>query len=115
MTSIYQAAPHRFDALIFGGDDYALTVGATRMVQGLPNSTLLAVTFCCKPSRLGVSCIDIMQFDFHDIAHANPLISAMSEKRVIHPNQIDPVQKACYKRSSPFFEAKNTSQPLITY
>jgi len=34
MTPICQAALHHFDVLVFGGNDYASMVGATRTVQG---------------------------------------------------------------------------------
>jgi len=98
MNSICQAAPHRFDALIFGGDDYASTVGATRTVPGAEldfarNFILL------QAAALGVSCIDIVQIDFHNIAQLQRESRASFElgyvgKQVIHPNQIDPVQKA---------------------
>ena len=97
MPAICEAAPHRFDCLIFGGDDYASTVGATRTRDGLEldfarNFTLL------QASAYGVDCIDVVQIDYRDELQLRRESRESFElgyvgKQVIHPNQIDPAQE----------------------
>ena len=97
MSAILAAAPHRFDALIFGADDYASTVGATRTKDGAEvefarNSVLM------QAAAYGVSCIDAVKIDFHDEAQLRKESRLSFElgyvgRQVIHPKQIDPVQE----------------------
>ena len=107
MNAICSASPERMDAVIFGGDDYASTVGATRTKSGeelefARNYMLL------HAAAHGVQCIDTVQIDFRK--DADNLLRKESEhsfrqgysgKQIIHPAQIDPVQEAY----SPTFEA----------
>lgn len=98
MAQICEAAPHRFDALIFGADDYASTVGAKRTkdsheVDFARNMVLL------QAAAQGVQCIDQVQIDFHDEAQLRKESVASFQlgyvgKQVIHPKQIDPVQES---------------------
>lgn len=107
MNAICSASPERMDAVIFGGDDYASNVGATRTKSGeelefARNYMLL------HAAAHGVQCIDVVQIDFRN--DAENLLREESErsfrqgysgKQIIHPAQIDPVQEAY----SPTFEA----------
>ena len=98
LTSICTACPERMDAVIFGGDDYASNVGATRTKSGeemefARNYVLL------HAAAHGVASIDMVQIDFHD--HAQLIAESersfrlgYAGKQVIHPAQIEPVQKA---------------------
>ena len=107
MSSILKAAPHRLDCIIFGADDYASTVGATRTREGhevefARNWVLL------QAAAQGVSCIDAVQIDYHDLELLRTESRQSFElgyigKQVIHPNQIDPVQEA-YSPSSEAIE-----------
>lgn len=98
MPQICAAAPHRFDALIFGADDYASTVGAKRTKQSTEvdfarNMILL------QAAAHGLVCIDQVQIDFHDEEQLRKESVASFQlgyvgKQVIHPKQIDPVQES---------------------
>jgi citrate lyase subunit beta-like protein len=97
MPAICQAAPHRMDCIIFGGDDYASAVGATRTKNG--SELHFARNFALmQASSYNVACIDIVLIDFHDEEQLRKESRQSSElgfigKQVIHPKQIDPVQQ----------------------
>jgi citrate lyase subunit beta-like protein len=105
MNAICSASPERMDAVIFGGDDYASSVGATRTKSGeeldfARNYMLL------HAAAYGVSCIDVVQIDFRNDTQLREesersFREGYSGKQIIHPAQIDPVQEAY----SPTFEA----------
>lgn len=98
MKEICTACPERMDAVIFGADDYASDIGATRTKEGteidFPRNTMLL-----HAAAHDVSSIDFVQIDYHD---ETQLISESEQsfrlgyigKQVIHPAQIEPVQKA---------------------
>lgn len=98
MNEICAAAPHRFDCLIFGADDYASTVGAKR------TKTSTEVDFArnmilIQAAAHGVSCIDQVLIDYHDEEQlrkesAQSFQLGYIGKQVIHPKQIDPVQES---------------------
>lgn len=102
MKDICAAAPHRFDFLIFGADDYASTVGAKRTkasteVDFARNMILL------QAAAHGISCIDQVQINFHDEEQLRKESLQSFQlgyigKQVIHPKQIDPVQE-CFSPS----------------
>ncbi|MGB8982467.1 MAG: CoA ester lyase [Anaerolineales bacterium] len=88
----------RLDALIFGAEDFAASVGATRTQEA--SEVLyarLAVVTACAANEL--QAIDMVYIDFHDIEGLR--IEAQqgtgfgfSGKQIIHPNQVGPVQEA---------------------
>jgi citrate lyase beta subunit len=91
-------ADPRLDALIFGAEDYAGDVGATRTSAGwevfFARSTLVAHT-----SAFGLQSIDIVHIDFKDIEGLRQEALAGAKlgfdgKQIIHPNQVSPVQEA---------------------
>lgn len=88
----------RLEAIIFGAEDFAANVGATRT----PEATEVlyarsAVLVACAAHSL--QAIDMVYIDFHDIeglrreAEAGARLG-FSGKQTIHPNQIAPVQEA---------------------
>jgi citrate lyase beta subunit len=92
------AAHPRLDAIIFGGEDFAASVGATRTKDA---TELLyarqAVVVAC--AAFDLQAIDIVTIDFKDIdsLRAESEFGARlgySGKQIIHPAQVEPVQTA---------------------
>jgi len=92
------AAHPRLDGIIFGGEDFAASIGATRT----PDAVELlyarqAVVVAC--AAFGLQAIDIVTIDFKhpDRARAEAEFGARlgyAGKQVIHPAQVGPVQSA---------------------
>ena len=99
ILNLKEIASHpRLDALIFGGEDYAASVGATRTPAALE---LLyarsAVVTACAAYEL--QAIDMVTVDFKDLETVRREASFGAQlgytgKQVIHPNQVAPVQEA---------------------
>jgi citrate lyase beta subunit len=92
------ASHPRLDALIFGGEDYAASLGAIRTAEALE---LLyarsAVVAAC--AAYGLQAIDMVSVDFKDLEALRREASfgvqlGYTGKQVIHPNQVAPVQEA---------------------
>ena len=103
MKEICVAAPHRFDCLIFGADDYASTVGAKR-TKASTEVDFARNMILMQAAAHGVSCIDQVLIDFHDEEQLRKESLRSFQlgyigKQVIHPKQIDPVQES-YSPSS---------------
>jgi citrate lyase beta subunit len=91
-------AASRLEAIIFGGEDFAASIGATRT----PGATELlyarqAVVTTC--AAYGLQAIDIVTIDFKDLdlvrrEAAFGVQLGYSGKQVIHPAQVIPVQEA---------------------
>jgi citrate lyase subunit beta-like protein len=92
------SADSRLEAIIFGAEDFAASIGATRT----PEATEVlyarsAVLVACAANAL--QAIDMVYIDFRDIeglrreAEAGARLG-FSGKQTIHPNQIAPVQEA---------------------
>src|SRR5512137_2413273 len=88
----------RLDALIFGGEDYAASLGATRTPEALE---LLyarsAVVAAC--AAYGLQAIDMVSVDFKDLEALRREARfgaglGYAGKQVIHPDQVEPVQAA---------------------
>jgi citrate lyase beta subunit len=92
------ASQPRLEALIFGGEDYAASVGATRT----PGAEELlyarsAVVAACK--AYGLQAIDMVSVSFQDLEALRREARFGAQlgytgKQVIHPNQVAPVQEA---------------------
>jgi len=91
-------ADRRLDAIIFGGEDFAASIGATR-TQGaveLLYARQAVVTAC---AAFDLQAIDIVTIDFKNLetlrrdAEFGALLG-FSGKQVIHPVQVEPVQAA---------------------
>lgn len=96
--SSISASDARLQALIFGAEDYAADVGATRTREGLEvlfaRSAIVATA-----AAFGLQAIDLLFTDFHDIEGLRREAEFGSQlgysgMQVIHPNQIAPVQEA---------------------
>ncbi len=91
-------ADSRLRALIFGAEDLAGDIGATRTLQGWEvfYARSAVVTYA---SAFDLQAIDIVYNDFRDIdglrleAHQGATMG-YSGKQIIHPNQVIPVQEA---------------------
>lgn len=91
-------ADKRLDAIIFGGEDFAASVGATRTPEAteLLYARLAVVTAC---AAFDLQAIDIVTIDFRnpEVVRAEAEFGAkmgFSGKQIIHPAQVEPVQTA---------------------
>lgn len=99
ILNLRELASHpRLEGLIFGGEDYAANIGATRTPQALE---LLfarsAVVATC--AAFGLQAIDMVTVDFRDLERirSEAVFGAQlgyAGKQVIHPAQVIPVQEA---------------------
>lgn len=92
------AADKRLEAIIFGGEDFAASVGATRTPEAteLLYARLAVVTVC---AAFDLQAIDIVTIDFRnpEVVRAEAEFGAklgFSGKQIIHPAQVEPVQAA---------------------
>jgi citrate lyase beta subunit len=92
------SADRRLEAIIFGAEDFAASIGATRTQQGTEVLyARSAVVTACAANEL--QAIDMVYIDFRDLdgLHAESEEGArlgFGGKQIIHPNQVVPVQKA---------------------
>jgi citrate lyase beta subunit len=89
--------PH-LEALIFGGEDYAASVGATR-TPGAEELLYARSAVVAASAAYGLQAIDMVSVDFQDLAalRREARFGAQlgySGKQVIHPKQVAPVQEA---------------------
>jgi citrate lyase beta subunit len=97
LPGIVNADP-RLEALIFGAEDFAASIGATRTPAAgeVHYARSAVVTYT---AAYGLQAIDMVYLNFHDtpgLLEEARLGAAMgfSGKQIIHPNQIQPVQQA---------------------
>lgn len=99
ILNLKEIASHpRLDGIIFGGEDFAASIGAVR--------TSAAWELFCARSAVVTACaayslqaIDIVTIEFRDLekVRSEALFGAQlgySGKQIIHPNQVIPVQEA---------------------
>ncbi|MDP3184205.1 MAG: CoA ester lyase [Anaerolineales bacterium] len=99
ILNLREIASHpRLDALIFGAEDFAADIGATRTAEAWEvfYARSAAVT---AAAAYGLQAIDMVTIDFHNIEkiRAEALFGARlgyTGKQIIHPNQVAPVQEA---------------------
>ena len=99
ILNLKEIASHpRLDAIIFGGEDFAASIGATRTKDAIE---LLyarqAVIVACAANDL--QAIDIVTIDYKDIEALRVESEfgaklGFSGKQIIHPAQVEPVQSA---------------------
>jgi len=92
------ASHPRLDALIFGGEDFAASVGAIRTAEAVEllyarQSVLTAA------AAFGLQAIDMVAIDFKDLEALRREAEfgaglGYSGKQIIHPAQVEPVQSA---------------------
>jgi len=97
LREIVSADP-RLEAIIFGAEDFAGDIGATRTAQGweIFYARSAVVTYA---AAYGLQAIDMVQIDFKDPERLyqealEGAHMAFAGKQVIHPSQIEPVQRA---------------------
>jgi citrate lyase subunit beta-like protein len=92
------ASHPRLDAIIFGGEDFAASIGATRTSEATELLYARQATLTAA-AAFGLQAIDIVTIDFKDL----DALRAESEfgaglgftgKQIIHPAQVGPVQSA---------------------
>jgi citrate lyase subunit beta-like protein len=92
------AAMPRLEALIFGADDYAVSIGATRSRAGWEVLHARS-SVVMHAAANGLQSIDMVYIDFRDpvnlkIEAAQGAQMGFTGKQIIHPNQVQPVQEA---------------------
>jgi citrate lyase beta subunit len=91
-------ADKRLEAIIFGAEDYAASIGATRTKEGTEVLyARSAVVTACAANDL--QAIDMVYIDFRDLEGLRVEAEqgaglGFSGKQIIHPNQVIPVQEA---------------------
>jgi citrate lyase beta subunit len=91
-------ADKRLEAIIFGAEDYAASIGATRTKEGMEVLyARSAVVTACAANDL--QAIDMVYIDFRDLEGLRAEAEqgsglGFSGKQIIHPNQVVPVQEA---------------------
>lgn len=111
ILNLKEIASHpRLDAIIFGGEDFAASIGATRTEDAteLLYARQAALT---AAAAFGLQAIDIVTIDFKDLES----LRAESEfgarlgftgKQIIHPAQVEPVQSAFTPNAEAIAHAK---------
>ena len=91
-------ADKRLEALIFGGEDFAASIGATRSSEAteLLYARQAVVTAC---AAYEIQAIDIVYIDFRDTEGLRREAQQGADwgfvgKQIIHPAQVEPVQSA---------------------
>ena len=99
ILNLKEIASHpRLDAIIFGGEDFAASIGATRTKEAIEllYARQATVTAC---ATFGIQPIDIVTIDFKDMdalrkeSEFGAQLGFMG-KQIIHPSQVEPVQTA---------------------
>ncbi len=99
ILNLKEIASHpRLDALLFGGEDFAASTGATRTREALELLSARQATVTAA-AAYGLQAIDIVSIDFKDLEglRAEAEFGArlgFSGKQIIHPAQVEPVQTA---------------------
>jgi len=91
-------ADKRLEAIIFGGEDFAASIGARR-TSGAAELLYARQAVVVACAAFGLQAIDIVTIDFKNIEalRAEAEFGAglgFSGKQIIHPNQVAPVQEA---------------------
>lgn len=99
ILNLKEIASHpRLDALIFGGEDFAAAIGATRTPEAVELLYARQAVLVAAAAH-GLQAIDMVTIDFRDLAalRRESIIGArmgFTGKQIIHPDQVDPVQVA---------------------
>jgi citrate lyase beta subunit len=99
ILNLKKIASHpRLDGVIFGGEDFAASIGATRTEDSIEllYARQAVVTAC---AAYGLQAIDIVTIDFRNLERVRREAEfgaglGFSGKQIIHPNQVTPVQEA---------------------
>lgn len=98
LKEIFSSCPTRLDAVIFGGDDYASHVGATRTKVG-DELDFARNYLLMHAAAFDIAAIDTVQIDYHDQNYLKTESERSFQlgfcgKQIIHPIQIPTVQTA---------------------
>jgi citrate lyase beta subunit len=99
ILNVKEIASHpRLDALIFGGEDFAAALGATR-TPGAAELMYARQAVLTAAAAYGLQAIDMVAIDFHDLEALRQEASfgaglGFTGKQIIHPAQVEPVQSA---------------------
>jgi citrate lyase beta subunit len=99
IINLKEFASHpRLDGLIFGAEDYAASIGATRTRSGWEVLTARSTVIMHAAAR-DLQAIDMAFIDFRDtvnlrVESAQGAQMGFSGKQIIHPAQVQPVQEA---------------------
>lgn len=99
IINLKEIASHpRLDALIFGAEDYAVSIGAARTPEAWEVFTARSLVVMYAKAN-GLQAIDMVTVDYRDIERVRreALLGAQmgyTGKQVIHPAQVGPVQEA---------------------
>ena len=99
ILNLREIASHpRLDAIIFGGEDFAASIGARRTKDAIEllYARQAVVTVC---AAFGIQAIDIVAIDYKDLESLRLEAEfgaglGFSGKQVIHPNQVPVAQEA---------------------
>ena len=88
----------RLDALIFGAEDYAVSIGAIRTAEGWEVFTARSLVVLHAKAH-DLQAIDLVTVDYHDLGRVRGEAAFGAQlgytgKQVIHPAQVGPVQEA---------------------
>ena len=99
MLNLKEIASHpRLDGLIFGAEDYAVSLGAVRTSEAWEVFTARSLVVM-HAKAFGLQAIDMVTVDYRDLKriHDEAVFGAQlgyTGKQVIHPAQVGPVQEA---------------------
>lgn len=99
ILNLKEIAGHpRLDGLIFGGEDFAAAIGATRTPEAI-ELLYARQAVLTAAAAYGLQAIDIVAIDFKDLdaLRAEAEFGArlgFTGKQIIHPAQVEPVQTA---------------------
>ena len=114
ILNLKEIASHpRLEALIFGGEDYAASIGAIRTSEALELLYARSAVVAAGAAN-GLQTIDMVSVDFRDLEalRREALFGAQlgyTGKQIIHPNQVAPVQEAF----TPDEEAVESARRLV--
>jgi len=99
ILNLREIASHpRLDALIFGGEDFAASVGATRTPEAI-ELLHVRLSVLTAAAAYGLQAIDMVAIDFKDLGTLRREAEfgaglGFTGKQIIHPAQVEPVQSA---------------------
>jgi len=99
ILNLREIASHpRLDAIIFGGEDFAASVGATRTADAI-ELLYAREAVLTAAAAYGLQAIDIVAIDFKDLEAVRREAEfgarlGFTGKQIIHPAQVEPVQTA---------------------
>jgi citrate lyase beta subunit len=120
MLNLKEIASHpRLDALIFGGEDYAASIGATRTTDAWELFTARSLVVM-HAKAFGLGAIDMVTIDYRDThrCYNEAVFGAQlgyTGKQVIHPAQVSPVQEAFTPGGEAIAQAKALVEAYETH